>query len=148
MIDTNFFYNSVKEFDEKEKRTNFFKIASNLVKNGFEAEGYLLILTTWNFAKFRYVMKTFDVQNFLDVIKKLNVHYNKLADKDLMTIDLDEFRSDIQTIYKILSKVKGVEYTGAPKLMHLKNPELFVMWDAYKDELQLEFDNLPEAEAK
>lgn len=131
MIDTNFFYNSVKGFDEKEKRTNFFKIASNLVKNGFEVEGYLLILTTWNFAKFRYVMKTFDIQNFIDVIKNLNVYYNKLADKDLMTIDLYEFKLDIQTIYKTLSEVEGIEYTGAPKLMHLKNPKLFVMWDAY-----------------
>jgi len=34
-------------------------------------------------------------------------------------------------IYDSLSKIKVIEYTGAPKLMHLKNPDVFVMWDNY-----------------
>lgn len=35
----------------------------------------------------------------------------------------------VRQIYSNLSKVEGVKYTGASKVMHLLNRELFVMWD-------------------
>ena len=48
-----------------------------------------------------------------------------------MSIDLSVYGSHITSIFNALSAIKGVEFTGAPKLMHLKNPGLFVMWDDY-----------------
>ena len=35
----------------------------------------------------------------------------------------------VKEIYSKFSKIKGVQYTGASKVMHLLNRELFVMWD-------------------
>ena len=34
-------------------------------------------------------------------------------------------------IFGTLSSIKGVEYTGASKIMHLKKRCVFVMWDGY-----------------
>ena len=39
--------------------------------------------------------------------------------------------NEIKTIFKTLAKIKGIEATGSPKLMHLKLPRVFVMWDSY-----------------
>src|SRR5437763_495844 len=39
------------------------------------------------------------------------------------------YKSDITMIYDTFSRIGGVESTGAPKIMHLRNPGLFVMWD-------------------
>ena len=41
------------------------------MKNGFEVEAYLLILATWNFARFRYAVRGFKLSNFQKIIKKL-----------------------------------------------------------------------------
>ena len=49
----------------------------------------------------------------------------------LQTVEFDEIKDTIKKIYSALSKVKGVEYTGASKVMHLINRKLFVMWDSY-----------------
>ena len=47
-------------------------MAKALIKNGFEVEAYVLILATWNFARFRYFMKIFDLRKFQKVIKQIN----------------------------------------------------------------------------
>jgi len=35
----------------------------------------------------------------------------------------------MKQVYSRLSAVKGVEYTGGSKVMHLLNPKLFLIWD-------------------
>jgi hypothetical protein len=54
-----------------------------------------------------------------------------LDGKNIRTADFDRLREDISAIYNTLSQIKGIQYTGAPKMKHLRNRELFVMWDAY-----------------
>lgn len=131
MIDIDNFNKSTDDFDKREGRTNFFSLAKNLIDSGFETEGLLLILTTWNFAIFRYALKQFDVDNFKDTLVRIRPYFDKLNGQTLRTINLDNYKSDIEIIYNSLSKIKGVEFTGAPKLMHLKNSDVFVMWDSY-----------------
>ena len=131
MIDIQSFNKSTDEFDQREKRTNFFSLAKNLIDNGFETEGLLLILTTWNFAIFRYAVKTFDIDNFSTTLGNLKQNFDKFIGQDFQSINLDNYKSDIKKIYSDLSKIKCVEYTSTPKLMHLKSPTVFVMWDAY-----------------
>ncbi len=131
MIDIQIFNKSIDDFDKLEGRTNFFTLAKNLIDSGFETEGLLLILTTWNFAIFRYAVKQFDIDNFKKTLETLKKYFDKFSGKNFQTINFNQYKSDIQVIYNSLSKIKGVEFTGAPKLMHLKNPEVFVMWDAY-----------------
>ncbi len=42
---------------------------------------------------------------------------------------MKKIEPEIKKIYSELYKYKGIKITGAPKLMHLKIPKLFVMWD-------------------
>ena len=131
MITIKNFEKAIKQFDKRESRTNFFLLAQNLMKNGFEVEAMLLILSTWNFATFRYAVKSFDVLNFKKVIKSLEANFEKLEGKKFLKVDYDAHVKDLKTIFQSLSKINGVGYTGAPKIMHLKNPDLFVMWDGF-----------------
>jgi hypothetical protein len=131
MIDIQIFNKTTDDFDKREGRTNFFILAQNLINSGFETEGLLLILTTWNFAIFRYAVKQFDIDKFKTVLETLKPNFDKLNGQDFKTINFDNYKGDIQTIYNSLSEIEGIKFTGAPKLMHLKNPDVFVMWDAY-----------------
>ncbi|HIH09100.1 MAG TPA: hypothetical protein HA254_00350 [Candidatus Diapherotrites archaeon] len=107
-------------------------MALKLIEKGFETEAFFLILATWNFATFRYAMKDFDIKGFKQTIEnECNPVFEKLKGQKLETANFDLLKGDIVSLYNILSAIKGVKYTGASKLMHLKNPNLFVMWDGY-----------------
>lgn len=110
-------------------RTEIYPICLNLMKKHMELEAYILILSTWNFAAFRYVMRSFNLKKFKETLKKIESLYKKLKKLDFKNVDLDKYKNDIETIYANLSAIDGIRITGAPKLMHLKNPKLFVMWD-------------------
>jgi hypothetical protein len=131
MIELKRFRQSIDKFDELESRTDFFTLAKNLLDKGFETEGLLLILTTWNFAVFRYAVKTFDLDKFRQVLQKIEPHFQRFKNEEFSIINFDNFTDSIREIYTSLSQIKGVEYTGTPKLMHLKCPQVFIMWDAY-----------------
>jgi len=124
-----------KEFEEKIKKFKVFEDArdklapmfSNLIDKGFEIESYLLILSTWNFAGFRFVLRDFNITKFQKTIKEINPIFDKLKDKNFETADFDKLKKDITFIYNKVTKL--VKQTGATKIMHFKNPNLFVMWD-------------------
>lgn len=142
MITDEKFSKATKEFDTIEKRSSFYDMATGLIDNNFEMEAYLLILATWNFARFRYAVNDFDINRFKEKIKKLDPYFNRMKDEDFRTINFDEYREDIKKIFETLSSIKGVEYTGASKIMHLKNRCVFVMWDGYiKGERQKKYYN-------
>jgi len=125
------FNRAVSSFDELEKRGSFYDMAINLLNNNFEIEAYLLILATWHFAQFRYAVKDFGIQEFKEKIGNLHPFFNKMKDESFRTIHFDKYQEDIRTIFDTLSKIKGVGPTGAPKIMHLANRNVFVMWDRY-----------------
>lgn len=120
------------QFEELERRSSFYDLATNLVDKGFEIEAFLLILSTWNSAIFRYVVNRFDISSFKQTIEeKCNPIFEKLKDKDIQSVNLDEIKEDVESLYNILSEIDGVKYTGASKILHLKIPRLFIMWDSY-----------------
>ena len=131
MITDEEFTKATKEFDAIEKRGSFYNMAVGLINNNFEMEAYFLILATWNFARFRYAVNDFDIRGFEEKIKELNFYFDKLKDQDFRTINFDRYEDDVKNIFLTLSSIKGVEYTGASKIMHLKNRCVFVMWDGY-----------------
>jgi hypothetical protein len=126
-----------KEFEEKieefrrieDARDQLWDRAKVLIERGFEIEAYILILATWNFARFRYFMKKFDLRKFQDVITKVNPIFKKLENKQFESVDFADkvLISGIKLIYTQLKQI--ADQTGASKIMALKNPELFVMWD-------------------
>lgn len=131
MIKENKFNESISKFDLMEKRGSFYKMAIGLLNRNFEMEAYFLILATWNFAVFRYAVNDFDINGFKEKIKELNPYFNRLKDEDFRTINFDRYEEDIKKIFVTLSSIKGVEFTGASKIMHLKNRSVFIMWDGY-----------------
>lgn len=131
MITDEKFIKATKEFDEIEKRGSFYNMAVDLINNNFEMEAYFLILATWNFARFRYAVNDFDINGFKEKIKELDSYFDKLKDEDFRTITFDDYKEDIKYIFETLSSIKGIEYTGASKIIHLKNRYVFVMWDGY-----------------
>lgn len=131
MITYEEFTKAIKKFDAIEKRGSFYNMAINLINNNFEIEGYLLILATWNFARFRYAVNDFDINVFKEKIKELNPSFTKLKDEDFKNINFKKYKDDIKKIFETLSSIKGIEFTGASKIMHLRNRSVFVMWDGY-----------------
>ena len=121
-----------RKFDKLEKRGTFYDMALTLISKGFDVEAYFLILATWNFAAFRFAVKEFDINGFKDTIRsKCNPIFYRLKDKRLETVNFDKIGNDVKGLYDVLSTIKGVKYTGASKIMHLRNPELFIIWDGY-----------------
>ena len=131
MINQEEFNKNLKEFDESENRGSYYPMFLNMIEKGFETEAFLFILSTWNFALFRYAMKEFDLNKFKEIVKGLKPFFDKFKDKSIETINLQDYKEDIKYIFDTLSKIDGVKYTGTSKLMHLTIPEVFVMWDAY-----------------
>uniref|UniRef100_UPI0025BD0871 hypothetical protein n=1 Tax=Desulfonatronospira sp. TaxID=1962951 RepID=UPI0025BD0871 len=131
MITQPTFDRAVNQYDERERRTDFFALSRRLIVHGFEVEACMLLLATWNFARFRYAVKQFDIEGFRKTLTELSDHFVQLRGQTIMSFDLSAHGSHITAIFNALSTIRGVEFTGAPKLMHLKNPDLFVMWDDY-----------------
>jgi uncharacterized protein YukE len=62
-------------------------------------------------------------------IKSQRDAFQRLAGKDLLSIDFDEVAGDIECIYNKLAEVRNIGATATSKILHLLNPEVFVMWD-------------------
>ena len=131
MISQEEFKNNMEKFDELENRGSYYPMFLNMIEKGFETEAFLFILSTWNFATFRYAMKDFDLNSFKEIVKSLKPYFEKFKDKSIESINFDNHKQGIKHIFNILSKIKGIQYTGASKLMHLTVPNVFIMWDAY-----------------
>lgn len=116
-------------FTEKDFRWDYYPMLLNLMEKGYEIEAFLLILATWNSSRFRFVMNKFDLYAFKKKVNRLAKFFNKMQHEDFKTIDFNKYSCEIRAIFKMLSGIKGVESTGASKLMHLKLPKVFVMWD-------------------
>jgi len=131
MISQSALNKAVAEFQTREGRAKFFLMAEHLIAEGFEVEACILLLATWNTARFRIVVTRFDVDEFRRTLIQLGKHFGALRKQSIESIDLSKYGARIKTIFGALSKIKGVEFTGATKVMHLKNPKLFIMWDTY-----------------
>lgn len=121
----------LKKFNELEKRGTFYPMFLNMIDKRFETEVFLFILSTWNFAVFRYAMKDFDLKNFQKIVNDLKPYFNKFKDKSIETINFDDYKKEIIHLFNSLSEIKGIQFTGASKLMHLTISNVFVMWDGY-----------------
>ena len=130
-----FIRESLIKFNEKENRAVFYEMAMNLIKNNYEIEGFLLILSTWNFAFFRYGVKSFDRENFesklQEAFSKLNSIDELKKERNFFNINFDTHGDSIIKAYEKLSNHEIIGHTGASKILHMKFPEAFVMWDDY-----------------
>ena len=130
MINENDLLKAHEEFNTEEERAKYYPLFSNLIKGGYEKEAFLLILATWNSGCFRFAKK-FNLEEFTEKLESLEKYFNRLKYLDFKTVLFEEHKEEITKIFDELSDIDGVKYTGASKIMHLKNPNLFVMWDFY-----------------
>lgn len=122
---------NLQAFTDKEVRWDYYPMFLKLMGKDCEIEAFIFILATWNFARFRYVMRDFDLDAFSDTVEKLTPYFQRIKNEEFKTIDFDKHASDIKYIFEKFANIKGIEATGASKLMHLKLPNVFVMWDQY-----------------
>ena len=119
---------TIADFDNLEPtRGPLYGMGLKLLGAGYEVEAYLLILATWNFANFRYILTKFDLAAFRQVIKDTDPVFQRLKKHRFETADFDGVADDIKTVYSRFKALVG--QTGAAKLLHFKHPSLFVMWD-------------------
>ena len=122
-----------EEYKTKEGRASFYDVALDVV-DAYPLHASIIILAVWNIGRFRF--STSDSQNLVDLQNAIaeckplfEMIKRRTAGKNLRTVNFDEIGDLVRQIYSNLSKVEGVKYTGASKVMHLLNRELFVMWD-------------------
>ncbi len=78
-MDQSEFEKTIEEFQKiEDARDQLWDRAKVLIEKEFEVEAYILILATWNFAGFRFVIKDFDLREFHEVIKRVNPIFKKL----------------------------------------------------------------------
>ncbi len=117
-------------FDTEETmRSTLYYRALNLIAAGFVIDAHILILATWNFARFRYAMTQFDLPAYEQTIERLTHDLAPIRDNDLMSVNLDLNTNLVVGAFDQLARIRGIEYTGAAKILHLLLPRVFVMWD-------------------
>jgi hypothetical protein len=125
------FHGVIVNFDEEETmRSALYYRALRLIEAGFVVDAHIMILATWNFARFRYVTTTFDLVAYENTIKGIATALTSFGADEFMDVDLSKNKDLIVTAFDELSKFRGVEFTGASKMLHLLNPRVFVMWDS------------------
>src|SRR5262245_13001399 len=121
----------ITTFDHEETmRSALYYRVLNLIDAGFVVEGHILLLATWNFARFRYVTPTFDLTGYEQLIQRLTAELAVFGDSDFMNADLEMNQLLIGRAFDELSHIRGIEFTGAAKMLHLLNRRVFVMWDS------------------
>ncbi len=139
------FERAMRQFEGADDESGFLELADGLLKNGFEIEGCILLMATWNSGTFRYEAKDFSTPKFREVMNNLRGTFAKLEGTDFRSIDFECFRHEICDIFNALAVLPGIKATGAAKIMHLKNPKTFVMWDSYirGDNVRRWYEQLP-----
>ena len=128
-MDNNVLIDAHKKYQHLQRKQSYYPHFCKLIDHHFEIEAFLLISATWNTGCFR--VANFDLNLFKEKIKQLDIVFNNFKDKDFKTIKFDDYSNEIKDIFETLSCIEGVKYTGASKIMHLKNRQVFVMWDGY-----------------
>lgn len=110
-------------------RNEIYGWCRRLFKDGYRFEAIFLLLSTWNFAYFRYHLIDFDLESFKKTLANCDFAHFESKRFDSINLDDEEVSTRVEKIYRDLSEFKGIRYVGATKIMHLLNPALFMMWD-------------------
>jgi len=125
------FIKTVQELRKMEKQEggSLYDRSVKLVDKDCKTEAYILILATWNVGHARFAGSRLNIDEFEKTITGLQCHIDKLKKATIESIDFGTYEPEIKKIYTALASIEGIKYTGASKVMHLINPNLFVMWD-------------------
>lgn len=113
----------------EEVRNKVYEWTLDLIKEGKTLQGLVLMLSTWNFAYFRYHIRDFNLTGFEKALKECNLNYFKNKKFEEINFDDKEIQDRIAMAYSTLSSFKGIKFVGASKVMHFLCPNVFIMWD-------------------
>jgi len=120
-----------EDYKKLEGRASFYDLAAEIVKEK-PLHASVILLATWNVGRFRFFAS--NSENLIalgNAIKETKGLFSQLENKKFLLTDFNQIRNAVTSIYDKFSNVKGVEYTGTSKIMHLFNRDLFVMWDSH-----------------
>ena len=100
------------KFSERELRWDFYPMFFRLIKKGCKIEAFLLMLSTWNFACFRYAVRGFNIDRFIKAIKNIESMLKRLRREDFKTINFDKYSKETKKTFKILVDIKGIQKIG------------------------------------
>ena len=128
-MDAEVLQKACEKFKIEEGRASVYDFALKIVDD-HPSHAAIILLAVWNMNRFRFMandtQKIADLENAIEACKPL---FEQLKEKDFANVNFDEIKGTIEIIYSKFYKIKGVEYTGTSKVMHLLNRNLFVMWD-------------------
>jgi len=120
-----------KIYKKIEGRASYYDLALEIVDE-HPVHASVILLATWNVSRFRFMASdSKNLHELIEAFRNCEQIFRDLKNFDLQTIDFELVKSGIITLYGTFSKIKGVEYTGTSKVLHLMNRHLFVMWDSY-----------------
>lgn len=119
-----------EEFAMYDEKAGFYEVAAEIADE-HPLQASILILATWNTEPFvRYFIKRRkNLSDLKEAIEKCKMLINRIKYKEFRSTNFDEIADIVKEIYITLSRIEGVRYTGATKVMHLLHRDLFVMWD-------------------
>jgi len=121
-----------QKYRDEEGRAKYYDRAIEIA-DAYPLQASIIILAVWNVAGFRFLSNE-EYRETLDKLKETidegKLEFRRLKGKDFRTFDFKGIEKLIKKIYSELSKIEGVKYTGASKVMHLLNRDLFLMWDS------------------
>jgi len=85
-------------------------------------------LASWGRMGRNVERQNFDWRRLVEAIENQRQNLDKLKKGTILSIRLDKVASIIKEVYNG-TKIRHLGPTGISKMLHLLNPELFVMWD-------------------
>ena len=110
----------------EEVRDKVYEWSLELINEGKILQGLILMLSTWNFNRFRRYMTQFKLDEFEEALKECDFSYFKDKTFEIIDFDSPAVKERVIDIYQRLSIFKGVEFTGASKVIHFISPNLFL----------------------
>lgn len=88
-------------------------------------------LIQWGMMVRALARKDMDWAGLGHVLRNLEPHLKTLRGKSFLNVRFDDRKTSkiIKEVYEELSSIKHVGATAVSKILHLMNPEIFVMWD-------------------
>jgi hypothetical protein len=121
-----------EKYPRIEQRARFYDFAVEIA-DCYPLQAAIIILAVWNVARFRFIPN----EKYAETLEKLKEtinegkrEFDRLKGEDFRTFNFSEIEKPIKKIYTKLSEIEGVKFTGASKVMHLLNRDLFLMWDS------------------
>jgi len=118
-----------EKYPKIEGRAGFYDVAIEIADT-HPLQASVIILATWNVGRFRfYASNSQSLINLEKAIEECKPLFDRVKGKDFKNVDFNEIQDIVKQIYATLSQVEIVKYTGASKIMHLFNRDLFLIWD-------------------